>query len=168
MTDKPLDEWYGIYINGEGRVRFIYLSGNNLNGTIPSEIGSIDKATALSLGENKLSGELPPEIGNMSALEYLHIYENDISGTVPPELGNLSNLLTLFIDGNELTGALPSELTNLTKLWAFRFGENDGLCAPNNSAFFAWFAKIRANADNDRHGPPYGGHSGPNCDEGIN
>ena len=147
---------------------FIYLSGNNLNGTIPSEIGSIDTAIALSLGENKLSGELPPELGNMSSLEYLHIYENDISGTVPPELGNLSDIRTMFINGNELTGALPSELTNLKKSFGFHFGENDGLCAPNNSAFQAWFAQIRTNADNERHGARHGGHSGPNCDDGLN
>ena len=168
LSDKPLSQWYGIRTDGDGRVKYIWLAENNLNGTIPSEIGSMDRVTSLSLGENKLSGHLPPELGNMSSLEYLHIYENDISGTVPPELGNLTNVLTLFIDGNELTGALPSELTNLKKVFSFHFGENDGLCAPNNSAFQAWFAQIRANMHKYRQGPVNGGYSGPNCDGGLN
>ena len=170
LSDKPLDDWHGIYTDGDGRVRLIYLAENNLNGTIPSELGSMDRVTAMSLGENRLSGELPPELGNMSSLKYLHIYETDISGAVPPEFGNLSNLLSLVIFTNELTGALPSELTNLKKLYSLHFSENDGLCAPNNSAFQAWFAQIRANADNHRRGlwTWYTGHHGPNCDEGIN
>ena len=96
MSDKPLSQWYGIRTDSDGRVMFIWLAGNNLNGTIPSELGSIDSAIALSLGYNKLSGELPPELGNMSSLEYLHIYDNYFSGTVPPELGNLSELRTML------------------------------------------------------------------------
>lgn len=168
MTHKPLRDWHGIKTNDEGRVKFIHLSENNLNGTIPSEIGSLDSAIAIALGINEISGELPPEIGSMSNLEYLHIYDTQLSGTLPAELGNLSELRSIFINDNELTGAIPSELTNLKKLFGLHFGGNDGLCAPTDSVFQEWYNQIETNANNHRRLRVwYEGVHGPKCDEGL-
>ena len=168
LSDKPLGQWYGIRTDHEGRVTTLYLAENNLTGTIPTELGQMGRVHTLSLGDNELNGTIPPELGNLTNLEFMHIYDTQLSGTVPPEFGNLSNLKSLVLRDNKLTGALPSELTNLTKVFGLHFGGNDGLCAPANVVFHVWFTQIRANADKDRHGPSYGGHHGPNCDEDLN
>ena len=42
-SERPLGEWYGIRTDSEGRVEWLALGGNNLIGSIPSEIGNFSK-----------------------------------------------------------------------------------------------------------------------------
>ena len=44
------------------------LYGNNLTGTIPSELGKLTKLRYLSLALNPLTGPIPSEIGLLTAL----------------------------------------------------------------------------------------------------
>lgn len=47
LTDAPLDDWHGVDVNSDGRVTRLYLSENRLIGTIPPELGGLDRLTAL-------------------------------------------------------------------------------------------------------------------------
>ncbi|CAN0182444.1 unnamed protein product, partial [Ectocarpus fasciculatus] len=38
-TDAPLSRWYGVRVDDEGRVVKLLLNDNNLQGTIPRELG---------------------------------------------------------------------------------------------------------------------------------
>ena len=67
---------------------------------------------------------------------------NDLSGEVPAELAQLTAAEALTLDRNVLTGELPAEMTALTELETFRFGTNDGLCAPRDDDFQAWLDGI--------------------------
>ena len=60
-TSEPIDSWYGIYQFPEGDL-YIYLSDNQLDGTIPSEIENLNMST-LNLNNNQLYGELPDMSG---------------------------------------------------------------------------------------------------------
>ena len=64
----------------------------------------------LDLSGNNLSGPIPPELGNLSALEGLNLSFNDLSGPIPPELGNLSDLEYLDLGFTGVSGCIPSEL----------------------------------------------------------
>ena len=139
-SDKPLGEWYGVSTDYSNKIYSINLNYNNmqgsipaelgkltnleflqfydsgLSGTIPAELGNLSKLKTLSLGVNQLTGSIPVELGNLINLETLNLYYNQLSGTIPAELGNLSKLKTLSLGVNQLTGSIPVELGNLINL----------------------------------------------------
>ena len=70
----------------------------------------------LILGRNQLNGSIPLELGNLAKLAVLDLAGNQLSGSIPPELGNLENLQGLFLFDNQLSGSIPHELCGLTSL----------------------------------------------------
>lgn len=113
-TSTPCD-WYGIDCFG-GSVLNLGLNTNQLNGSIPPEIGNLTNLTYLGLGDNQLSGSIPPELGNLSNLHGIHLFDNQLTGPIPHQLGNLANLEGIQAIGNQLSGPIPPELGNLSKL----------------------------------------------------
>jgi hypothetical protein len=113
VTKTPCSSWEGIFCYA-GHVAEIVKSENQLNGSIPQEIGNLTKLLFLFLDENQLSGSIPPEIGNLTQLEWLYLPENQLSGSIPPEIGNLTELIELDVSKNQLSGDIPSSLSNLT------------------------------------------------------
>jgi gliding motility-associated-like protein len=118
-----VDTWYGITVVSN-RVAVINLSSNLLNGSIPSDLGTLSNLQQLRLEDNQLTGPIPSELGNLSLLTLLYLDNNQIAGTVPSELGNLSNLLRLQLDNNQLTGPVPFELGNLNNLTQLYLNNN--------------------------------------------
>ena len=66
MSDRPIDEWYGVETDGEGRVVSLDLGDNDLDGQIPAELGGLSRLRAVDLGGNRLRGVIPPELGRLS------------------------------------------------------------------------------------------------------
>lgn len=121
LSDEPIDSWYGVSTDVDGRVSHIFLGNNKLTGTVPPELGKLAKLTHLDLSWNVLTGPIPRELGELTNLYYLDLsgikFINDnITGPIPPELGNISNLAYLDLSNNDLTGSIPSELGNLSLL----------------------------------------------------
>ena len=85
-SDSPVAEWFGVTVDGDGRV------------------------TGLRLFWNNLRGQLPPELGDLTSLRELYLYGDELSGPVPAELGSLIGLRELYINQNNLTGCIPSAL----------------------------------------------------------
>ena len=129
LTDAPLSEWYGVFVDNNGRVIQLELVQNGLTGTIPPELGDLSNLEEMFFQENNLPGTIPPELGNLSNLKKLVLYRNNLTGAVPPEFRNLSNLETLVLAENNLTGEIPEDLAALP-LNLISFNENSGLCAP--------------------------------------
>ena len=125
LTEGPLENWYGVTTDENGRVTDLTLSENELGGTIPPELGNLSHLEWLDLSENELSGAIPSELGNLWYLTGLTLARNKLSGEIPPELGNLTNLTGLALWGNRLTGSIPSELGNLTKLTLLSLSLNE-------------------------------------------
>ena len=116
LSDRPLDEWYGIWTDSDGRVTNLDLQGNGLAGVIPPEIGNLTNLRDLWLSGNGLIGVIPSELGRLSNLQSLGLYDTRLGGAIPTELGGLSNLGRLYLVNNQLGGAIPSELGRLTNL----------------------------------------------------
>ena len=113
-ADRFIERWDGIDVGRQSRrVESITLHGQGLNGSIPSEIGSLDHLVELKLYANDLTGPLPPELGNLSRLEVLQVRNNQLSGQIPETLNNLSNLKNLALRGNSFTGCVPANLLNV-------------------------------------------------------
>ena len=119
-TSAPLRDWYGVTTDAAGRVTQVELSGNGLNGEIPSELGSLAGLEYLDLFGNELTGPIPAELGSLVNLRIVYFGGNPLTGPIPVELGNLVNLEFLSLDGTALTGPIPAELgglVNLRELW---------------------------------------------------
>ena len=107
--------WWGITCDAANTMVIeIYFRRNNLQGTIPGEIGNFSCLEELNLLVNSLPGSIPPEIGNLTNLRILRCIGCQLTGSIPPELGNCINLELLQIFGNQLTGSIPAELGNLS------------------------------------------------------
>ena len=135
LTDAPLDEWYGVDIDGFGRVVGLNLQGqwdeerrewipHGLQGSIPAQLGSLTDLRHLLLDNNALAGGIPPELGNLVDLMSLNLGSNALTGSIPTELGNLVNIEWLQVGNNTLTGPIPTELGSLAALRSLSLGGN--------------------------------------------
>ena len=118
FTQPLTSSWHGVTVTN-GRVTELDLSGENIDGTVnrgglsgslPVELGDLDRLTLLRLEYNSLSGSIPSELGDLTNLTELSLHGNSLSGSVPVELGDLTNLSSLWLSNNSLSGSIPVEL----------------------------------------------------------
>ncbi len=114
LTEAPVNDWYGVVSDSEGRVRW------------------------LTLWDNGMKGPIVPELGDLTALEFLGLGDNELTGEVPAELGSATGLLGVWIDDNLLTGIVPSSFLELSDLRVFDFSGNEDLCMPGTVGFVEW------------------------------
>ena len=133
LSDEPLEEWYGVNVDAEGRVSRLHLgaittsglNGNGLSGSIPSAVGNLSNLQELVLLGNSFTGGIPPELGNLSNLRLLDLRFNVLSGSIPSSLGNLGSLRNLMLDNNQFSGSIPSSLGDLRNLTHLSLFYND-------------------------------------------
>lgn len=121
-SDKPVSEWYGV-IKDDGDM-ILDLSGNNLVGELPSEIGNLKNLIWFFLYENNLSGSIPESIGNWTKLKQLNLIENNLEGNIPESVGNLINIESLELRQNKLTGSIPESIGNLINIGRLNLAQN--------------------------------------------
>lgn len=95
---------------------------NELNGSIPSELGRLKRLTIVALQNNHLSGAIPASLGELETLERLDLSFNTLFGPIPVTLANAPKLQTLDITNNSLSGSVPTGMHSiLAYLIDFRF-----------------------------------------------
>ncbi|PON84847.1 LRR domain containing protein [Trema orientale] len=111
---------------------FLSLSGNQINGEIPTSIGKMQSLLVINLSSNKLTGTIPPSIGNCSRLNNLSdlvtldLGSNRLRGRIPRCIGEcFQSLMILCLRSNEFFGQLPSTLSNLSSLHLLDLAENE-------------------------------------------
>lgn len=121
----PVSEWYGVRRIENERVKSLSLYDNNLNGTIPPELGDLTQLEHILFYRNKLTGMIPVQIGKLTELRSLYLQENLLTGNIPFEIGNLIELKELYLHNNQFVGSIPGQLGNQKKLIALTLGENE-------------------------------------------
>ncbi len=120
LTDAPLSDWVGVRTDESGRVDFLDLGNNNLNGAIPASIGQLDRLFILDLRRNPLQGPIPPELGNLKQLRDLILDNTELSGSLPPEMGDMTGLRSLGVSKTRLSGPLPETFARLAlESWSY-------------------------------------------------
>ncbi|HIB85475.1 MAG TPA: hypothetical protein EYO59_13010, partial [Chromatiaceae bacterium] len=94
----PVSSWYGVTV-ANGNVTRLDLGLNDLNGSLPIDLGDLSELTHLFLQDNQLTGGIPAEL-NSTNLAYLYFSGNQLSGVVDL---NFPALDTLYLADNQLT-----------------------------------------------------------------
>ena len=124
LSDRPLDEWFGVNTDEYERVTALEMTDNDLSGSLPSELGELTRLRFLRLPSNKLTGPIPGELGLLPDLWVISLSQNNLSGSIPPELGQAATLFTIQLNYNQLTGEIPAELGQLPRLDNLQLNDN--------------------------------------------
>ena len=155
LSEEPLDDWYGVTTDAGGMVTAVALAGNNLNGTIPDELGDLTNLQTLSLSGNSLTGCVPdglyqtptndlsslalPPCTEKEALAALYNATDGANWTGSRNwlsdrpLGEWSGVYTgadgrvtqLRLHSRGLSGTIPAELGNLASLQYLALNDNN-------------------------------------------
>ncbi len=128
--------WDGVWCDGSTNVIYLFLSGNNLSGSIPSQLENLTNLEWLYLHLNNLNGPIPPELGNLGSLTNLRLNDNDLNGPIPKELTNLTNLQLLSLTGNP---SLVCWETTAARDWAVGLSNYAG---PTAVCLFDWLPAV--------------------------
>lgn len=102
----------------------IAISGKNLRGYIPSELGNLIYLRRLNLHNNNFYGPIPDQLFNATSLHGLFLYGNNLSGSLPPSICNLPRLQNLDLSNNSLSGSLPQNLNSCKQLQRLILAKN--------------------------------------------
>ncbi len=150
LTNNPVDTWFGVTVTA-GHVTEVDFgfSGNNLNGSLPVELGDLNflerfdmpqnanlagtipnelftnvALLEIDLGNNGFTGGIPANISNLTALQSLELDNNNFTGGIPVGMYTLINLEVLNLYGNNISGPISADIQNLTSLTTLLLGDN--------------------------------------------
>ncbi len=95
----------------------LWLTGNNLTGSLSSKLGQLVNLTHLYVDQNAdLAGELPKEIGQLTKLQNINISQTKIGGTIPAELSNCKDLANFMAFKTQLATPIPDIWDKFSKI----------------------------------------------------
>ncbi|XP_025818097.1 probable LRR receptor-like serine/threonine-protein kinase At1g67720 isoform X2 [Panicum hallii] len=101
--------WVRCTSEAQPRVISINLSGKNLTGNVPPEVGALPCLAEIGLANNMLTGPIPDLSGSPN-LSIIHLENNQLTGNVPSYFGSLPKLSELYLQNNKLSGSVPRAL----------------------------------------------------------
>ena len=121
-TSNPINTWYGVSLNNEGRVESIRLPYNNVTGSLPRELTQMAYLKKLDLSFSGLT-DFPSILCECTNLEEIDLHEcSQMKGTIPDAIGNLKNLKLLHLWRTKLAGNLPQAIYDLD-CWRYAYSD---------------------------------------------
>ncbi|KAJ6408815.1 hypothetical protein OIU84_008501 [Salix udensis] len=90
--------WMGLNCDSNSKVSVINLPRRNLTGTLSPSIAKLDSLVQIGLGGNDIEGTIPSNLTNLKSLRLFDVSENNLG----PPLPKFQNSVTLVVDGNPL------------------------------------------------------------------
>jgi len=107
------------------QLKTMYLSNNELTGTIPEDFSAFQQLSIMALDDNLLTGRVDVVWNSLQSLEYLYLEDNDFTGTLPNLMAEFNPaLVNLDISSNLFNGGLPGDIFRLTKLQILDLHDN--------------------------------------------
>lgn len=129
----PSSTW-GPQDDGMSKLESLNLKSNELQGTIPTELGKLTELSRLDLSWNtNIVGDLPGEqLGHLEQLEYLFLSNLPKlnPGPISPKLGSLAMLKDLSLKNTNRNGDIPPSFELLQNLILLDLSNNQ-LSGPN-------------------------------------
>ena len=138
-SQEPLDRWFGVGTDEDGRVISLHLEGNGLSGETPRELVCLSEIKELALWDNELSGEVPEELALAveravlrDVAEALNLNPGWFDDYEEPfdfeswHLGVTTDdderVTELDFTGEDITGVIPGSVFELKRLTAIETG----------------------------------------------
>ncbi|XP_066334833.1 receptor-like protein EIX2 [Miscanthus floridulus] len=112
-----IPQWFS---DGFSNVWFMDISNNQLNGTLPADMGSMS-LQELYLSSNKLTGQMPTLPPNIQTLD---LSNNFLSGLTGHSAVGSANLESLSLFSNRLTGRIPESFCKYQQLFVLDLSNN--------------------------------------------
>ena len=128
LSTQPIETWYGVGVNADGRVSSVVLPNNNLvGGPIPNGLAVDSALVTLDLSQNSVTGALP--YFSDPSMVTLNLSHNQLTGTInyyslnylqnldlsynllagnAAALGNYPNIVHLAANNNQFNTGMPS------------------------------------------------------------
>ncbi len=120
--------WNGVYCeldeNNIVSVTYLNLVTNNLDGSIPEEIGYIESLRRIELGSNQLVGPIPETFSRLYELRTISVSDNELTGEIGANLDGLTKLANLDLANNRFRGHVPHGLGGIPTLSYVRLSNN--------------------------------------------
>jgi Leucine-rich repeat (LRR) protein len=126
LTCNETDAINTVVVPGvECAITRMWMINYNLQGSLPSLLGSMTSLQSVDFNSNCLSGTLPEALGNLTNLYQLSMYYNLLSSTIPVVIFKLPSLQYTSLQYNYFTGPYPSYASDATN--ALQIFLNDNL-----------------------------------------
>jgi Leucine-rich repeat (LRR) protein len=107
-------------------IRWIYLSGNNLIGSLPSDgYHALRNLTTVYLSNNSISGVIPASLFSHPSLQVLHLSQNNFTGNFLLYPNISSKLSFIDLSNNKLQGPIPKLLSELVGTYWLDLSSNN-------------------------------------------
>lgn len=103
-----------VELGNLNRLRVLDLHRNSLNGSIPSSLNRMGSLKSLDLSANRLTGSIPEF--SFPFLKVLDLNQNLLTGPLPSTLGTCHSLIKLDLSHNRFTGSIPDSVNGLVDL----------------------------------------------------
>lgn len=95
--------------------RFVIVN-DSIEGPLPKEIGSLTHITHFIVASNSINGEISDSFLVDSPLEVFMVSDNQLNGEIPESLTKMSSAYQIFIDNNRFSGPIPDGFGSLPNL----------------------------------------------------
>ncbi|KAI5419869.1 receptor kinase-like protein Xa21 [Lathyrus oleraceus] len=129
----------------------VRMDQNNLNGSLPDNFfNQLPQLETFTVYFNSLEGNIPRSIGNCTSLKFLAFAMNFFTGPIPEEIGHLDQFEFLELANNSLSGTIPPKLFNMSSLTHLHLELNhfSGLIPSNKGYSLPSLQELHLNINN--------------------